>query len=150
MMLVELLTPEAILLDLDCGSKSEVFTRLARALGLAPDEVDLLVSALEEREQQGSTGIGSGVAVPHCRLPLAQTERMAYARLAPPLDWGGPDGMPVAHVFLILAPPVAVSNRHLQILAAVARLVRTEGILAQLAAFTRGEEFLAMLEREGF
>ncbi len=149
-MLVELLTPEAILLDLDCGSKPEVFTRLSRALGLAPEDGALLVSALEEREQQGSTGIGSGVAVPHCRLPLADTERMAYARLAPPLDWGAPDGVPVAHVFLILAPPVAVSNRHLQILAAVARLVRADGILAQLAAFTRGEDIMALLEREGF
>ncbi len=148
-MLADLFTADSILLDVAGGDKPQVFRLLAESLGLSADESAQLVSALVEREQQGSTAIGSGVAVPHSRLEFADRERLAYGRLASPLDWGAPDGLPVRHVFLILAPPVAVSNRHLQILAAVARLVRDDGVRERLAGVADPAEFLSLLRSGG-
>lgn len=79
-----------------------------------------LVDELAERESQGSTGVGQGIALPHATHESAQRMIVVVARLSEPMNWDSVDSKPVRLVVLIIAPP---RERHLylQVLAEVAR-----------------------------
>ncbi len=98
----------------------ELSRRVAGLLSLAAGEV---AAALAAREALGSTGIGSGIAVPHARLSVLPAIGAVFARLERPVDWQAIDGKPVDLVFLLLSPDRAGAE-HLAALAAVTRRLR--------------------------
>jgi mannitol/fructose-specific phosphotransferase system IIA component (Ntr-type) len=71
---------------------------------------------------------------------------MAYARLAQPLPWDSLDGEPVRHVFLIVAPPVEVSNQYLPTLGQLARAARLPEFRAALDVARSSEEVARILQ----
>jgi nitrogen PTS system EIIA component len=79
-----------------------------------------LFDALMNRERLGSTALGEGVAIPHCRI---QCERIlgAFIHLDAPVDYDAPDGEPVDLLFVLVVPPEE-SSAHLEVLATLARL----------------------------
>lgn len=79
-----------------------------------------LFDELMSRERLGSTGLGDGVAIPHCRLPCDRVHA-ACLTLAAPVDYDAIDGEPVDLVFVLVVPPEETSA-HLEILAVLARL----------------------------
>jgi len=106
------------------GNEEEAISSFAKVLRL-PKSVDraALKSALIERESLGTTAIGEGFAIPHSRKQEAASEEsaiMAIGYLDTPLDWGAPDGKPVATLFLILSAGV---QHHLAALSGIACLV---------------------------
>lgn len=90
-----------------------------------------VVSAVMERERLGSTGVGSGVAIPHARLDGIEEVRAVFARLEPPIDYESVDDRPVDLVALLLAPCDA-GGTHLKALAYVSRLLRREDMRDRL------------------
>ena len=62
-----------------------------------------------------STGIGRGIAIPHCRSLVVNQLRVAYGRKQPGVDFNAIDGKPVTNFFLIVAPPLEVSNQYLPV-----------------------------------
>ena len=78
-----------------------------------------LLEALLERERLGSTGLGEGVAIPHCRLPGCERPAAALLRLRPPVNFDAPDGEAVDLLFALVVPD-GEHKRHLDILAALA------------------------------
>ncbi len=96
------------------------------ALGLVPDP-DALVARLLEREKLGCTGLGGGIAIPHCKLPDLDDVVIAVATTAVLIDFGAPDGIPVRVLFLVASPSYAAAA-HLQALARISRLLRTPGV----------------------
>lgn len=74
---------------------------------------------LVARERLGSTGIGSGVAIPHCRMPGCDRAMGALFQLSTAIGFDAPDGRPVKLVFALLVPEEA-TDEHLQILGALA------------------------------
>lgn len=102
----DLITTELVVLDEDLGAtKSDVSSRLAAivvAAGRGTD-VDGLVADIAAREAQAPTGLPGGIGIPHCRSEYVTEATLAFARLAPPIDFGAPDG-PADIVFLIAAP----------------------------------------------
>jgi mannitol/fructose-specific phosphotransferase system IIA component (Ntr-type) len=70
---------------------------------------------------------------------------MAYGRLRTPLPWDAPDDQPIRHVFLIVAPPVEVSNQFLPALGRLARVAREGASVAALERATTPTEVLAAL-----
>ena len=100
----------------------------ARRFDLDAGEV---LDALMAREAVGSTGVGSGVAVPHARLKRLDKMRGVFLRLETPIAFDAVDDQPVDLIFALLAPEAAGSE-HLQALARVARLLRRADLREQL------------------
>ncbi len=121
------LAPEDVVVGLEADCKRSVLKRLsehaARRLDLDPGS---LLDSLLEREQLGTTGIGSGVAVPHTRAEVGSL-RAVLARLNRPVDFDAIDDRPVDLIFLLLAPEQATAE-HLKALSRIARLVRSNRI----------------------
>jgi PTS system nitrogen regulatory IIA component len=113
----------------------------ARRFGLDAGEV---LEALLAREQAGSTGVGSGVAVPHARLAGLDRMRGVFIRLEAPVDFDSVDGQPVDLLFALLAPPDAGSE-HLRALARVSRLLRQSQLREQLRQARTVDALYALL-----
>jgi len=113
----------------------------ARRFGLDASEV---LEALLAREQAGSTGVGSGVAVPHARLPGLDRMRGVFIRLEAPVDFDSVDGQPVDLLFALLAPAEAGSE-HLRALARVSRLLRQSQLREQLRQARTVDALYALL-----
>lgn len=106
------------------GNKKALLEELARiAAPLAQLDRAQVLSALQERERIGCTGIGQGVALPHARFPAIKDPITVFARLAAPIEYDAVDGRRVDLVYLLLGPEAA-SDAHLKVLACAARLLR--------------------------
>ena len=90
-----------------------------------------LLAGLLSRERLGSTGLGEGVAIPHCRFAACEEPVASCLRTNAPLDFDAPDDMAVDLVF-VLAVPLHGQRAHLEILGALARAFDAPGSLAAL------------------
>ncbi|MEU6137560.1 fructose-specific PTS transporter subunit EIIC [Nocardioides sp. NPDC047086] len=127
-MMSALIAPELVALDADLGTdKHDVIRALAQRVadsGRATD-LDALVADALAREEVSATGLPGGLAIPHCRTSGVDEPVVAFARLSPPVDFGGKDG-PADLAFLIGAPAGGDAT-HLTILTKLARaLARPE------------------------
>ncbi len=121
--LAQLLTPERTACQVPGLSKKRLFETLARIisedqLSLSYDEV---FSQLIARERLGSTGLGEGIAIPHCRIGNCSQPMGTLLTLSEPIDFDAPDNQPVDLVFALLVPEEA-HQQHLETLASLARL----------------------------
>ena len=146
MKLVEFIEPDEIALDLAASDKDAALRELVGLLGLDSDAQEILVKLLRKRETLGSTGIGQGVAIPHCRSLVVDRLRVAYGRKAAGLAFDAVDEKPVHHLFLIVAPPVEISNLYLPVLGRIAQFCKDPKNLARLDAISSSEEFRAAIE----
>jgi PTS system nitrogen regulatory IIA component len=121
---------------------AEFAARLAAA-GAIPDAADL-VARLLKRERDGCTGVGRGIAIPHCRLDALEGEVVAFATTERPIAFGSPDGVPVDLIFLV-ASPTRAAAAHLQAVARVSRLLRRSGLADSLRAARSRDELAAAL-----
>lgn len=146
MKLRELFTSESVQLELSADSKDEILKELIGLLGLDDKSEAILYKTLKRRENLGSTGIGKGIAIPHCRSLVVNELRLAYGRKPAGLDFQAIDGDPVHHFFLIVAPPLEVSNQYLPILGKIAQFAKDPNIPSELGEIQKAEGFLALLE----
>jgi mannitol/fructose-specific phosphotransferase system IIA component (Ntr-type) len=110
------------------GQRHLIADKAAQNFGLDPVGV---LSALLEREQSGSTGLGRGVATPHARVSGLEHSRLVVVRLEQPIAFGAIDGQPVDLFFALLSPEDS-GVEHLRALARISRLVRREDLRGQL------------------
>ena len=118
----DILSPERSLVDVQVSSKKKLLELLATMVAntLGDASADDIYERLLNRERMGSTGIGEGIAIPHCRLAYCQQATGFLLRLAEPVDYDAIDGQPADLVFALLVPEEA-TEEHLQILATLAR-----------------------------
>ena len=83
MQLADFFTPDAIALDLRGGTKDEILAELVGLLRLDARASDTLLRMLQRRETLGSTGVGRGIAIPHCRSLVVRRLRLAYGHHRP-------------------------------------------------------------------
>ncbi|RIX27636.1 PTS fructose transporter subunit IIABC [Amnibacterium setariae] len=143
-----LITRELVALDADLGpDRSQVIRALATLVVRAgrATEVESLYADAWAREQKTDTGLGGGIAIPHCRSASVTEPTLAFARVAPKVDFGGFDG-PADIVFMIAAP-AGGDELHLQLLAKLARSLVDEDFVAALRSATTPEEIVALVER---
>jgi len=148
MKLVEFFSPDEVDLHLDASGKEEALKELVELLSVN-EKSEELFRLLKKRENLGSTGIGKGVAIPHCRSLVVDRLRVVYGRRAEGLDFGAIDGKPVHHLFLIVAPPVEISNQYLPVLGKIAQFCKDPKNLSSLDEVESAEEFFAVLEQAG-
>jgi PTS system nitrogen regulatory IIA component len=102
-------------------SKKRVFERAAEAMSAALNvSSETIYRALLAREKLGSTAIGEGIAIPHCRINECSEAAGCLVTLQEPIDYGSADGQDVDIIFVLLVPEEA-TEAHLKLLAALAR-----------------------------
>ena len=144
----DLLDHHAIIPRVTAGSKRQALSLAgeiaARLYGLKAGNV---LDALLAREEEGSTGVGAGVAVPHARLRGLDRVRGIFLRLESPVDFQAMDDQPVDLVFVLLAPAGAVTE-HLRALARVSRALRRPELREHLRQARTQDALHALLVRE--
>lgn len=146
MRLFEFFHDTEVTLDLAATTKPAALEEMVGLFGLDEDAQQLLVKLLKKRENLGSTGIGKHVAIPHCRSLVVDRLRVAYARKPAGLDFDAIDDKPVNHLFLIVAPPVEISNQYLPVLGKIAQFCKNEANIARLNEVSSTDEFLTVLK----
>ena len=101
------------------GHRDQVLDAAAGLLAAAPGAAKAIAGGLRTREAVGSTGIGRGVAIPHCRSDACHVPVGAFLRLGRPVDFRAHDGQPVDLVFA-MALPEGDAQRHLDTLSELA------------------------------
>jgi mannitol/fructose-specific phosphotransferase system IIA component (Ntr-type) len=149
MELREFLAEDAIQLDLKAESKDEILKELIGLLGVDDKSQGILFKMLKRRENLGSTGIGKGIAIPHCRSLVVNRLRLAFGRKKGGVEYKAIDDQPVNYFFLIVAPPLEVSNQYLPVLGRIAQFAKEPDVAERLAALEDPREFLALLEEKG-
>lgn len=132
MALNDILALSAIYPSLRVGSKKQALQELsAHAAQILKRDEREIFETLNQRERLGSTGVGSGIAIPHGKLAKMDKLFGMFARLEKPIDFEALDGEPVDLIFLLLAPEAAGAD-HLKALARVARLLRDPEVAKKL------------------
>lgn len=149
MQLREFFSPDAITLSLQATTKDEALKELIGLLDLDEKSDGILYKMLKRRENLGSTGIGRSIAIPHCRSLVVNRLRVAFGRSVKGIDFKSIDDKPVNYVFLIVAPPIEVSNQYLPVLGRIAQFSKETDVPERLAELEAPEEFLALLEEKG-
>ncbi len=133
----DILSPKAVKVPLTSTDKHAVIDELVDLLdeaGLISD-AGQLKQVVWEREQQRSTGIGQGLAIPHGKANCTESLVMAVGRPATPIDFESVDKEPVQLVVLLASPPDQTSQ-HIQALGKISRLMSNESF--RDAAFSAG------------
>jgi mannitol/fructose-specific phosphotransferase system IIA component (Ntr-type) len=146
MKLVEFFARNEIDLDLKAQTKEEALREMVDLLDVGEKSAELY-GLLKKRENLGSTGIGKGVAIPHCRSLVVDRLRVVYGRKQGGLAFGAVDGKPVHHLFLIVAPPVEISNQYLPVLGKIAQFCKNPKNLARLDDVKSVEDFFEVVEQ---
>jgi nitrogen PTS system EIIA component len=145
MELREFFDRQAVTLDVQAESKDEILRELIALLKLDEKSEGILFKMLKRRENLGSTGIGRGIAIPHCRSLVVNRLRVAFGRKPAGVDYNAIDNQPVHYFFLIVAPPLEVSNQYLPVLGKLAQFAKDPDITQRLADLNDADEFLALL-----
>jgi nitrogen PTS system EIIA component len=148
MELREFFNREAVQLELQSETKDDVLRELIALLKLDEKSEGILFKMLKRRENLGSTGIGRGIAIPHCRSLVVNRLRVAFGRKPAGVDFKAIDGQPVHNFFLIVAPPLEVSNQYLPVLGKIAQFAKEPDVPKRLEQIPDADAFLALLEEK--
>lgn len=149
MELREFFTEDGIQLELKGDSKDEILKEMISLLGLDDKSEGILYKMLKRRENLGSTGIGKGIAIPHCRSLVVNRLRVAFGRKPTGIEYKAIDDLPVHNFFLIVAPPLEVSNQYLPVLGKIAQFCKEPDANSRLEQLNTPTEFLALLQEKG-
>ena len=133
--LTQILTPQRTVCRAPGVSKKRLFETIAKIInGDQPSlPYDDILDHLVAREKLGSTGLGQGIAIPHCRAGNCTHPLGTLLTLETPIDYDAPDDQPVDLLFVLLVPEEA-DQQHLDILATVARLFSQADFCEKLRA----------------
>jgi len=149
MRLRDLLDVSVVKVGLESAEKEECFEELIDVLaraGRLPDRTGAL-EAVRRREEQGTTGIGQGVAIPHGKHASIPRLTAALGLSSDGIEFDAVDHEPVRVVFLLLAR-IDDPGPHVRALAEIARLIQTPGFYRKLVEAKSGEQVLQVLEAE--
>jgi mannitol/fructose-specific phosphotransferase system IIA component (Ntr-type) len=140
-LLSELLTPGHVVVPMAATDKPGVIAELARRLAeQSGGDYDDVHRAVVRREQELSTGIGFGVAIPHGRSPTVPELSLVAGVTPVPVPFDALDGEPV-RLFFMTVGPEASAGQDVKVLSRIARLIRHEDVRDRLLRARTPEEF---------
>ena len=145
MQLREFLNRDAVKLELRGDTRDEILRELIGLLDVDEKSKTILFKMLKRRENLGSTGVGRGIAISHCRALVVNHLKLAYGRQPHGVEYRAIDGQPVKNFFLIVAPPIEISNDYLPVLGQLAQFAKQPEVSARLAALETPDDLLALL-----
>lgn len=129
MKISDVLTPSLTVCQLPGSSKKRVLENIsqlfAQQLGGGQEQCDALFNNFVSRERLGSTGMGTGVAIPHCRTVGVKKIYGCLAKLTTPVDFDGLDDQPVDLLFALVVPEEK-NAEHLSTLARIAQIMKSD------------------------
>jgi len=149
MELIQYLDEDLIISALEAKDKESAIKEIVAKLAAKQEDLDeeALFTALMEREKLSTTGIGGGVAVPHCKSDRVEDLTIIFARSQAGVDFAALDGKP-CHLFFLLIAPVDSSSIHLKALAKIARIAKDEGTRQGLLEREGPQSLLQYLEEQ--
>lgn len=150
MNIVSLLHPEHVLPELEVNDKQQLLNKLIDVL--EPDvgderELDAIRTAVFEREEIMSTGVGKGLAIPHGKALQISDNYAAFAVLKEPIDYKAVDNQPVNLVFLLVEPQSS-NSIHIKMLSRISRLMNNNEFRERLLDCKTAEEIIEVFEQE--
>ena len=149
MKIMDIVVPDAVVLELEPGPKRDVLAQMARSLAAAVPEIEeeRLLQVLMDREALQSTGIGEGVAIPHGKFPGLDRLLASCARSTPGIDFEAVDGQPT-YLFFLLVVPEHSGGQHLKALARISRFFRDASFRKRLMEASSVEEVFQAIGEE--
>ncbi|WP_457786314.1 PTS fructose transporter subunit IIABC [Geobacillus sp. Geo 8.1] len=149
MNVTDLLTKETMILELRAKTKEEVIDELAAKLAEAGavSDVEAFKRAIWAREQQSTTGVGDGVAIPHAKTAAVKRPAVAFGRSTAGIDYESLDGQP-SHLFFMIAAPEGGEQTHLQALAKLSSLLMDASFRTRLERASDEEEILRLFKEK--
>jgi len=146
MILTQILQPTCIKVPLEGSDKEAVITELIDVLAANDYLLDrnVVLESVLLREQTRSTGIGSGIAIPHGKCGGVKELVMAIGITAQPIDFDSIDSRPVK-IVVLLASPLDRTGPHIQALARISRLMLDDGFKTKLEQATTAEEVYTLI-----
>ncbi|MDI5905818.1 PTS sugar transporter subunit IIA, partial [Streptomyces sp. 12257] len=130
------LTERTVKVALDAHDKEAAVREMAELLARTGKVADLdeLVATALRREEQGTTGLGEEIAIPHAKTDAVTAPVVGFARSAEGVEWGSLDGTKARLIFMISVPEAAAGDEHLRILALLSRKLMDPGFRERLIA----------------
>jgi PTS system fructose-specific IIC component len=141
------LTEQTVKVSLDARDKEAAIRELAGLLargGKVADGDELVRTALR-REEQGTTGLGEEIAIPHAKTDAVTAPVVGFARSVEGVEWGSLDGTRAKLVFMIAVPEAAAGDEHLRILALLSRKLMDAGFRERLMTAEDEDAVLGVL-----
>ena len=146
MLIHERLIPQAVRVPLTAADKQAALNALVETIasvhGLA--NVEALKESVWSREQQRSTGMGEGLAIPHGRCDGIDELLIAVGRLAEPIEFDAIDRRPVRLIFLVISPTGATTS-HIQALGKISRLMYKPELRRACSSADSSEELISLI-----
>ena len=144
----DLLSPECIELSGKASDKADVIRQMVDLMvrrGNISDR-EAYEKGVFAREEESTTGIGDGIAIPHCKSDAVKAPGLAAMVLPDGVEFDALDGQPVHLIFLIAAPNTE-DNVHLEVLARLSELLMDSDFIDALLHAGSKEEFLAVIDK---
>lgn len=148
MKITELLSENTILLNIAGNQKEETIDQLVDVLfkaGKISDQAEFKAAILK-REEQSTTGIGDGIAIPHAKTKAVKEAAIVFGKSASGVDYESLDGKP-SHLFFMIAAPEGANNTHLEALARLSGMLMKAEVRYELLKATSAEEVLETINR---
>ncbi|MYW44083.1 fructose-specific PTS transporter subunit EIIC, partial [Streptomyces sp. SID161] len=145
------LTERTVRVTLGAAEKEAAVREMADLLarsGRVDDVTELVATALR-REEQGTTGLGEEIAIPHAKTDAVTAPVVGFARSAEGVEWGSLDGTKARLIFMIAVPEAAAGDEHLRILALLSRKLMDAGFRERLLTAPDERAVLAVLAEVG-
>lgn len=145
--LQSVLDKELIVLNLQASTKEEVIEKLAEVL-FKNDKLiskEVYIKDVLERERHCTTGIGSGIAIPHGKSNGVKQTSIAIGKLLEEIEWQAFDKKPVKMVFLLSVKKEDTEEMHLRTISSIATSLSEDDTINRLLKATTTEEIIALL-----
>jgi len=146
MKITELLTKKTIILNIEGKQKEDAIDQLVDVLFKAnkiSDRADFKAAILK-REEQSTTGIGDGIAIPHAKVKAVKEAAIAFGKSNSGVDYQSLDGQP-AHLFFMIAAPEGANNTHLEALARLSGLLMKQEVREKLLKAVTADEIMNVI-----
>lgn len=149
MNLFTLLEVQTVYSNLEVKNKKQVINAMIDLLEPKMDAVTLksVREAVFERESVMSTGVGKGLAIPHCKTTAVDQNYAAFAKLNKPLNFDSIDGEPVQIIFLLVGPDTKQSH-HIKLLSRISRLMNSASFMDTILKAETAESILEAFKEE--
>lgn len=144
------LRKELIFLNLDCTSKEKTLMFLTEALCnyyKLPYKDEILCDAFR-REEVKSTGLGNGLAIPHCRTDLVDNLYVLFARSDEGIEWASNDDKPVHYIFYIVSP-TRLEKEYLEVLGDISRVMSRYDVREAIKIAKKPGEVIQIIKKSG-
>ncbi|TWS94239.1 fructose-specific PTS transporter subunit EIIC [Streptococcus sp. sy018] len=148
MKIQDLLRKDVMMLDLQATTKEAVIDEMVKNLvdkGYVTD-FDTFKAGIVKREEQTSTGLGDGIAMPHSKNAVVKKATVLFAKSAKGVDYEALDGQPT-DLFFMIAAPEGANDTHLAALAELSQYLLKDGFADQLRQATTADQVLAVFNQ---